>query len=44
MTEVSLSVEGDLNGLHSEVGVALVKHLPESDLGIARDIDILCTV
>jgi hypothetical protein len=44
LVEVSLAVEGDLNGLHGEVSVALVKHLPESDLGVARDIDILCTV
>jgi hypothetical protein len=44
LVEVSLSVEGDLDGLHREVGVALVQHLPESDLRVARDINILCTV
>ena len=31
--EVSLSGEGLLDGLHREVGVASVRHLPESDLG-----------
>jgi hypothetical protein len=32
-TEVSLSREGLLNGFHGKVGVASVRHLPESDLG-----------
>ncbi len=32
-TEVSLTVEGLLDGLHREVGVASVRHLPVSDLG-----------
>ncbi len=31
-SEVSLSGEGLLDGLHREVGVASVRHLPESDL------------
>jgi len=43
-SEVSLSVEGDLNRLHSEVGVPLVENLPESNLGGTRDVDILSTV
>ena len=43
-TEVRLTVEGHLDRLHGEVGVALVEHLPERDLGVARDIDILCAV
>ena len=44
LVEVRLAVEGDLNRLHGEVGVALVKHLPEGNLGVARDINILSTV
>jgi len=44
LVEIRLSVEGDFDGLHGEVGVALVQHLPESDLGVARDINILSTV
>ena len=44
LVEVRLSVEGNLNGLHGEVRVALVQNLPERDLGIARDVNILRTV
>jgi hypothetical protein len=44
LVEVRLTVEGNLNGLNSKVGVALVEDLPESDLGVARDIDILRTI
>ncbi len=44
LVKVGLAVEGDLNGLHGEVGVALVEHLPEGDLGVTRDVDILRTV
>jgi hypothetical protein len=44
LVEVSLTVEGNLNRLHGEVGVALVENLPESNLRVARDIDILRTV
>jgi len=44
LVEVRLTVEGNLDGLHGEVRVALVEDLPESDLGVARDIDILRTV
>jgi len=43
-TEVSLTVEGVLNGLHREVRVASVSHLPESNLGLARKIDVLSAV
>ena len=42
--EVRLAVKRHLNRLHREVGVALVEHLPERNLGITRDIDILGTV
>uniref|UniRef100_A0A6C0K648 Uncharacterized protein n=1 Tax=viral metagenome TaxID=1070528 RepID=A0A6C0K648_9ZZZZ len=42
--EVRLAVERHLNRLHGEVRVALVQHLPEGNLGITRDIDILGTV
>jgi len=44
LVEVGLAVEGDLNGLHREVRVALEEHLPERDLGVAADVDILRTV
>lgn len=43
-TEVRLTVEGHLNGLHSKVGVALVEHLPEGNLRVAGDVDILGTI
>ena len=42
--EISLAVERHLNRLDGEVRVALVEDLPERDLGIAGDIDILRTV
>jgi len=42
--EVSLAVEGHLNRLHGEVGVTLVQHLPEGNLGVTRDVDVLGTV
>jgi hypothetical protein len=44
LVEVRLTVKGHLNGLHREVGVALVKNLPERNLGIAGNVDILRTV
>jgi hypothetical protein len=44
LVEVGLAVEGYLDGLHGEVRVALVQHLPEGDLGVARDVDILGTI
>ena len=43
-TEVGLAVKRHLNRLHGEVGVTLVEHLPEGNLGVARDIDVLGTV
>jgi len=43
-TEISLAVESLFNRLHCEVGMATVSHLPESDLRIARKIDILGAV
>ena len=44
LVEVRLAVEGDLNGLHGEVRMALVQHLPERDLRVARDVDVLRTI
>jgi len=43
-TKVSLTVEGLLDGLHSEVGVASVRHLPVSDLGVSSKENILGAV
>ncbi len=43
-SEVSLSGEGLLDGLHREVGVAPVGHLPESDLGRSREENVLRAV
>lgn len=43
-TEVSLAVESLLNRLHGEVGVASVRHLPESNLGVSSKENILCAV
>ena len=43
-TKVSLTVEGLLDGLHGEVGVASVRHLPESDLGVSCKENVLCAV
>jgi len=44
LVEVGLAVERHLNGLHREVGMTLVQDLPERDLGVARDVDILRTI
>ena len=44
LVEVGLAVERHLNGLHREVGMTLVQHLPEGDLRGARDVDILRTI
>ena len=44
LVKVGLAVEGDFNRLHGEVGMALVQHLPEGNLGVTRNVDILCTV
>jgi hypothetical protein len=43
-TEISLAVESLFNRLHSKVCVATVSHLPESNLRIARKINILGAV
>jgi len=40
-TEVGLAVESLLNRLHGKVGVAFVGNLPESDLGVASQVDVL---
>jgi len=44
LVKVGLAVEGDFNGLHGEVSMALVQHLPEGNLGVTRNVDILCTI
>ena len=44
LVEVRLAVERHLNGLHREVRVTLVQDLPERDLGVARDVDVLRTI
>jgi len=43
-TEIGLAREGLLNGLHGEVRVAAVRHLPESNLGGTREEHVLGTV
>jgi len=43
-TEVGLAVERLLDRLHSEVRVAPVRDLPESDLGVTREVDVLRAV
>jgi hypothetical protein len=43
-TEVGLAIESLLDRFHGEIGVAAVRHFPESYLWIARKIDILGTV
>ncbi len=43
-TEVSLAVESLLDRLHSEVSVTLVGNLPESNLGITSQVNVLCAV
>jgi len=44
LAEVRRAVERLLNGLHGEVRVATVDHLEESDLRVARQVDILRTI
>lgn len=44
LVKIGLAVEGDFNRLHGEVGMALVQHLPEGNLGIARDVNVLRTI
>jgi len=43
-TEVSLAVESLLDRLHGEVSVTLVTDLPEGNLGIASQVNVLCAV
>jgi hypothetical protein len=43
-TKVGLAVERHLDRLHRKVRVALVENLPERDLGVARDINVLRTI
>ena len=44
LAEVGGTVEGVLNRLHGEVSVATVHHLPESDLGVTSQVNILGTI
>jgi len=44
LAEVRRAVESLLNRLHGEVRVATVDHLEEGDLGVASQVDILCTI
>ena len=41
---LSRACEVDTHRLHGEVGVPLVHDLPEGDVGVARDVCVLCTV
>jgi hypothetical protein len=43
-TEVSLAVESLLDRLHGEVGVTLVRNLPESNLGVTSQVNVLCAI
>ena len=43
-TEVGLAVKSLLDRLHGEVGVTLVADLPESDLGIASQVNVLSAI
>jgi hypothetical protein len=44
LTEVGETVEGLFNGFHGEVGVSAVDYLEESNLGVARQVNVLGTV
>jgi hypothetical protein len=44
LAEVGRAVEGLLNRLHGEVGVATVNHLEEGDLRVSRQVDVLCAI
>ena len=44
LVKVGLAVERYFNRLYGKVRVALVKNLPERNLGVARDINILRTI
>jgi len=43
-TEIGLAVESLLNGLHGKVGVTLVGNLPEGNLGITSQINVLSAI
>ena len=43
-SEISLAIEGLLNGLHGEVGVPAVGDLPVGNLRITSKVNILCAV
>ncbi len=43
-TEIGLTVECLLNGLHGKVGVAAVGHFPEGDLRVTSEVDVLGAV
>jgi len=44
VAEISLAIESLFDGFHSKVSVSAVSHFPESDLRVARKIDVLGTV
>jgi len=44
LAEARRAVERVLDGLHGEVGVAAVDDLKEGNLGVAREVNVLCTV
>ena len=44
LVKVGLAVERHLDGLHREVRVTLVENLPESNLGVAGNVDVLRTI
>jgi hypothetical protein len=43
-TKVGLAIESLFNRLHSEVSVTLVGNLPESNLGVASQVNVLCAI
>jgi len=43
-TEIGLAVESLLNGLHGKVGVALIGNLPEGNLGITSQVNVLSAI
>jgi hypothetical protein len=43
-TEISLAIEGLLNGLHGKVCVTPVSYLPVSNLRVTSKVNILCSV
>jgi hypothetical protein len=43
-TEVGLTVECLLDGLHREVGVSAISNLPESNLRVTSKVNVLCAI